>query len=609
MCGIAGIFLRRNAVDKTCLNELIQRIRHRGPDGIKTHLDMKLGLGHARLAIIDLVGGGQPMFADDGKLVLVANGEIYNYVELRQALEAKGAVFATHSDCETILHAYRHYGDGFLDELHGMFAFALYDKREDKLILARDRLGIKPLFFAETPEGCYFASEQKALMPVLQGEMRAIHPGALAQALETGFNTGKLTTVAGIQRLQAAEVAVFVHGQLRNRRRYWSLVGLRRAACSYQEAAETFERLMAQIMREHMRSDVPFALLLSGGVDSSVVLEWLRRAGTRELTAYTVAFTDAAMQPDLEASQSIAKRFGLCHQVIELGQQAMFEHLPFAVWAADDLIFDNAILPTSLMARVVARDFKVVFTGEGGDELFLGYGRYRRSIFQRWVANLQAPGSGGFRTRGRLGGEWRNQLLSPGMQPYHASARQGFIDAWQATPPGWSALQRMQATDLATELADSLLVKVDRTLMAWGLEGRVPLLDHRLVEFALSLPDDLKVRGREGKHFLKRWAAPIYGKALTQRPKKGFSVAVGKCLKGENLRKLAAILPRHPAFSGVLEPSGVAALIARHAAKGGVTEILWSLLQYAVWHRIFIEGDGAKPEVFTDPIEFIATRA
>ena len=608
MCGIAGIFLRRGAVDETGLNGLIQKLGHRGPDRINTHVDGPLGLGHARLSIIDLAGGGQPLFADDGNLVLVANGEIYNHIELRRELEAEGAVFSTHSDCETILHAYRHYGGGFLNKLNGMFAFALYDRDEGKLMLARDRLGIKPLFFVETPEGWHFASEQKVLFGIPQGRARAIDPDALVQSLETGFNTGTLTMMTGVQRLQAAEVAVFVRGELRDRHRYWSPAVPARMMGDYSEAAGAFEKLMGQIMTEHTRSDVPFALLLSGGVDSSVVLEWLRRENPRHLTAFTVAFTDATRQTDLEASKVIAKRFDLHHHIVELDQRSLFEHLPFAVWAADDLIIDQAILPTSLLAREVARDFKVVFSGEGGDELFMGYGRYRRTRLQLWLANLRAPGSGGFRTSGRIGRAWSRRLLSPSMRQRPSAARLGFIDAWQATPRSWSTLQRMQVTDMATELTDSLLVKVDRALMAWGLEGRVPLLDHRLVEFALSLPDDLKVRGREGKHFLKRWAVPIYGKALIQRPKSGFSVSVGKCLRGENLRRLGMILPHHAAFAGMFESSGIAALIARQQVKHDVTLILWSLLQYVVWYRIFIEGGGEKPEVFMDPIEFIAAR-
>ena len=199
MCGIAGVFLRRQLADPARLEALTRRLGHRGPDKVKTHLDGAVGLGHARLSIIDLAGGDQPLFADGGRLALVANGEIYNYVELRRELEALGAVFATHSDCETILHAYLYFGDGFLERLNGMFAFALYDRREQKLLLARDRLGIKPLFFAETPDGLYFASEQKALFPEQAGAAQ-INPAALMQSLETGFNAGAEPMVAGVER-------------------------------------------------------------------------------------------------------------------------------------------------------------------------------------------------------------------------------------------------------------------------------------------------------------------------------------------------------------------------------------------------------------------------
>ncbi|MEI7867286.1 MAG: asparagine synthase (glutamine-hydrolyzing) [Candidatus Methylumidiphilus sp.] len=607
MCGIAGIFLRQQAVESQHLDKLASRIAHRGPDKIKTHIDGALGLAHARLSIIDLAGGDQPLFADDGLLVLIANGEIYNFIELRRDLETLGAVFATHSDCEAILHAYRHYGENFLEKLNGMFAFALYDKLEGKLLLARDRLGMKPLFFAETGEGICFASEQKALFPMLPGGP-SIQPEALIQSLETGFNTGMQTIVAGVERIQPGELVTFKAGRVLSRRRYWSPFALAIAPVQYAEAAQAFEVLMGQVMLEHMRSDVPFALFLSGGVDSSVVLEWLRREeGTRELAAYTVAIDDAPNQDDLDAAKSIGKRFGLRHNIIELSLPTLFNHLPFAVWAADDFIVDHAILPTSLLAREAARDFKVVFSGEGGDELFAGYGRYRRTKLQRWLANLRSPGSGGFRTRGQLGGEWRKRLLCQSLRGHLPAGRQGFVDAWRSTPDAWSDLQRMQYTDLATELPDQLLVKVDRMLMAWGLEGRVPLLDHRLVEFALCLPDELKVQGREGKLFLKRWAEPIFGAELIRRPKRGFSVHVGLCLQGDNLLQLGKILPGHRAFSGIFEPAGIAALISRQASKQDVPEILWALLQFAVWHRIFIEGKGGKPDVFANPIEFIAS--
>jgi asparagine synthase (glutamine-hydrolysing) len=606
MCGIAGIFSRQQAVEGHCLDGLARRVNHRGPDKIKTHLDGTMGLAHARLSIIDLAGGDQPLFAEDGRLALVANGEIYNFIELRRDLEARGAVFATHSDCETILHAYLHYGDGFLEKLNGMFAFALYDRLEGKLLLARDRLGIKPLFFAEAAEGVFFASEQKALFPLLPNGP-AIRHDALIQSLETRFNTGAQTIVVGVERLQPGEVATFESGRLVSRRRYWSPLDIAITPIHYDEAAQAFDALMEQVMLEHMRSDVPFALFLSGGVDSSVVLEWLRREeGARELASYTVAFADASKNDDAEAAKTIAKRFGLRHSILELDRQTLFDHLPFAVWAACDFIIDPAILPTSLLAREVAHDYKVVFSGEGGDELFAGYGRYRRTKLQRWLANLRSPGSGGFRTRGLLGGEWRGRLLEGPLYERLPAGRLGLTHAWGSTPQSWSELQRMQYTDMATELTDQLLVKVDRMLMAWGLEGRVPLLDHRLVEFALRLPDDLKVRGREGKLFLKRWAEPIFGKALIRRPKSGFTVPVGSCLQGGNLQRLAQILPGHEAFSGLFNPDGISALVSRQSTRRDVPDLLWALLQFAVWHRIFIEGSGEKPEVFANPIEFIA---
>jgi asparagine synthase (glutamine-hydrolysing) len=370
-------------------------------------------------------------------------------------------------------------------------------------------------------------------------------------------------------------------------------------------AAATFDALMTQVMREHMRADVPFALFLSGGVDSSVVLEWLRREGAEGLAAFTVAFPDASEQDDVQAAKQIAERCGLRHHIVELDSQTLFNHLPFAVWAADDFIVDHAILPTSLLAREVAREFKVVFSGEGGDECFAGYGRYRRSKVQRVLANLLAQGSGGFRTRGQLGADRRQLLETSAYQP--GAARQGFVDAWQACPSAWTDLQKMQYTDLTTELADQLLVKVDRMLMAWGLEGRVPLLDHRLVEFALALPDDLKVRGKEGKYFLKQWAEPVYGSALMRRRKRGFTVPVAACLSGDNLRQLRQVLPIHPAFSGLLKPAGIAALLDRQAVQADASETVWALLQFAIWHCLFINGDGSKPDVFTDPIAFIAS--
>ena len=605
MCGIAGIYLREQAVTGASLDRLARRMSHRGPDKLQAYSNGSLGFVHARLSVIDLVGGNQPIFASLGNLALICNGEIYNHVELRQELESKGARFATDSDCEVILQAYLHYGEHFLEKLNGMFAFALYDHAERKLLLIRDRLGIKPLFFFETPDGIYFASEQKALFPLLPNGIQIDFP-ALIQVLETGFNTGRSALVTGIQRVMPGEMVVFRKGALVSRRRYWTSLQVVAARSTLDEATAQFEALMEQVMKEHVRSDVPFALFLSGGLDSSIVLEWLRRKGVQPLHAFTAFFEDSPNHDDLWAAQTIAQNFGLQHIVVNFNRASLLQHLPFAVWATDDMIIDQAILPTSLLAQQVSRQFKVVFSGEGGDELFAGYGRYRRLGILRWLAQWRSPGSGGFRTRGFLKPIWRRTLLSENLRPHLKTGRRGFMDAWQATPNDWSDLQRMQYTDLTTELVDQLLVKVDRTLMAWGVEGRVPLLDHRVVEFALSLPDTLKVQGREGKHFLKSWAEPIYGRDLVRRKKRGFSVPVEKCLRGETLRRLLQVLPGHPAFEGLFNAAGIENLIRRHEANGDAGKPLWSLLQFAVWYQVFVVNQGAKPELYADPIEFIA---
>lgn len=605
MCGIAGIYLREGPVTDSSLHVLAQRMSHRGPDKLRAYSNGSLGFVHARLSVIDLFGGDQPLFASSGNLALICNGEIYNHVELRRELESKGARFATHSDCEVILQAYLHYGEHFLDKLNGMFAFALYDHAERKLLLVRDKLGIKPLFFCEMPDGIYFASEQKALFAFLPNGIQIGFP-ALIQVLETGFNTGRNALVTGIQRVMPGESVVFRSGAFVACRPYWTPLKVIAARSTLDEASEQFETLMGQVMKEHVRSDVPFALFLSGGVDSSVVLEWLRREGVQQLHAFTAAFEDSPNHEDLQAAQTIARNLGLRHVVVNLNRESLLRHLPFAVWATDDLIIDQAILPTSLLAQQVSRQFKVVFSGEGGDELFAGYGRYRRLKIQRWLARWRAPGSGGFRTRGFLKPIWRRTLLGENLRSHLKAGRLGFVDAWQATPDGWSDLQRMQYTDLTTELVDQLLVKVDRTLMAWGVEGRVPLLDHRLVEFALSLPDALKVQGREGKHFLKCWAEPIYGRDLVRRKKRGFSVPVEQCLRGETLRRLLQALPGHRAFQGLFNAAGIQNLIRRHEAKGDAGKPLWSLLQFAVWYQVFVANNGAKPGLYADPVEFIA---
>ena len=605
MCGIAGIALKQGTATPERLEGFCRRLGHRGPDDAGVFLDGHVGIAHTRLSIIDLAGGHQPLTADDDHLVLVANGEIYNYVELRAELEAQGHRFTTHSDCETILHAYRQHGDDFIRHLHGMYAFALWDARRRRLLLVRDRLGIKPLFLARLPDGLAFASELKALYPLLPGGPE-VEPQGLVQYVQNQFSSGRTTVVRHVERLLPGEALAIEADGSERRWRYWSATAVECHACGEAEAMERFDALMAQVMREHMRADVPFGLFLSGGVDSSILLALLTRYGELPVRTFSVGFPESRITDELPLAQRIAERFGSQHTVLRPEPLAMLHRLPFTVWAADELMRDNANLPTALLAEASSQELKVVFSGEGGDEAFAGYGRYRLSKAERWFNNLLGPGSGGFRTRGMVRGRWRSRLFGDALLEALPQARTPFLQAWGETPESWSDLARMQYVDLTTALPDNLLVKSDRMLMAWGVEGRVPFLDHRVVEFGLALPDALKVQGSQGKLFLKRWASRFLREEDLFARKRGFLVPVGDWLRGDLLDRLEPRLTAHPGIRAWFRPAGVAQLCARQRARGDVTRLLMALLQFAIWHTLFIQSDGERPATEQDPLEIIA---
>ena len=604
MCGIAGSYLWRGAVERSRLDAAAAALSHRGPDGRGFYLHGPVGLAHTRLAIIDLAQGNQPLYSADGNLCLIANGEIYNYLELRAALAARAHRFATHSDCEPALYAYREQGDRFLNELEGMFALALYDREREELVLARDRLGIKPLFLRFGADGVHFASEVKALYR-LTGERPEVDAAGLAQYLQNGFSSRRLTPVRGIERLLPGEaIRVGRQGVLR-RWRYWTPAAAKPETLGFHEAAHRFDALMDQVMVHHMRADVPFGLFLSGGVDSACLLALMRRHAGGTLRTYSVGFPGSGVHSELDAAAAIARRFETDHTVLELDARTLLHSLPHAVWAADELMADYANLPVSLMAQRAGRDLKVVLSGEGGDEVFAGYARYRQPAPKRWWKNLLFPGSGGFRASKTFKARWERALYGPALRESAAAWRTPFVETWEETPARWPVLARQQAVDLATWLPDDLLVKADRMLMVWGVEGRVPYLDHRVVEFGLGLPDTLKVEGRTGKLFLRRWAERHLPPAHLQGPKRGFTVPVRDWLAGEHLDRLERALARHAGIRAWFEPRGLAELCARHRRRGDQATSLWRLWQFAIWHSLFVRGDGAAPAAQTDPFALI----
>lgn len=362
-------------------------------------------------------------------------------------------------------------------------------------------------------------------------------------------------------------------------------------------------------MREHLRADVPFGLFLSGGVDSAVLAALLHAHGAGRIKSYSVGYRGTRMADELAEAARIAAHFGFDHQPLELDLARVFGRLPHTVWSADELMRDYANLPTSILAERAAADLKVVFSGEGGDEVFAGYRRYRPTLAERWVKSVLRPGSGGFRTRGHWSGHWSRRLLGPALRGVREPDRAPFVQAWRSTPSVWSDLQRRQYTDLVTALPDNLLVKTDRLLMGFGLEGRVPFLDHRLVEFGLALPDGLKIRGQVGKWLLKRWVEPHLPPGHARRPKRGFHVPVGDWLTGERATRVGERLLRNAGIRAWFEVAAIPDLVkARRAGRGGSRE-LYGLMQFAIWHRLFVEQPGLKPAPDEDPLDWIASTA
>ncbi|MGA7949274.1 MAG: asparagine synthase (glutamine-hydrolyzing) [Thiobacillaceae bacterium] len=599
MCGIAGHFLRSPPA-ASAGPLLVDALAHRGPDGSGLHQAGTVLLAHTRLSIIDLNTGAQPLFNESRSLALVANGEIYNHVELRQELIALGHRFATGSDCEILLHAYEQYGNAFLERVRGMFAFALHDMNTDKVLLGRDRLGIKPLFIRSTTNGVWFASELKALYRVL-GQPE-INPVALGRIIQSGFAAGNEILAAGYERVLPAEVVCVGPTGIETRRRYWA-PRLPALPGNFEAALDAFDELMTQVMVEHSRADVPFGLFLSGGVDSSTLLALLTHHQEAPLQTFSVGFPGSSVHDELDAAASVARQFGARHTALRLTEDDLLRQLPLSVWAADELMGDYANLPVLALAQEAGKLLKVVFSGEGGDEVFAGYGRYRIPAALRWLRSLTAPGGGGFRTRGMLAG--LPQLCGPELKQALSAWRQPFVEAWAHAPRQDQTLARMQWVDMATWLPDDLLVKADRMLMAWALEGRVPFLDHRVIEFGLALPAEWKIRRRTGKVFLRRWAERRLPAEHLWSRKKGFTVPVRDWMRGPLLDALEHRLPANPAVRTWFSAPGLKALFERQRKTGAHAGVLWQLFQLALWHRLFVEGDGQRPSPQLDPLDIL----
>lgn len=586
MCGIAGLVLKPgHPPDASLLQRLTAALAHRGPDGAGHHVAANVALAHTRLAIIDLATGDQPLFA--GPAALVGNGEVYNYRELR---EQHVLSCATGSDCEPPLHLFRQHGLTFADSLRGMYALAIHDRVARQVVLARDPFGIKPLYTAEIPAGIAFASEPQALIAAGLVAPR-VRAEARNELLQMQFTTGAETIFEGIHRVLPGETMAIAEGRVLERHRRAALPEGGPRAVTEEEALSRFGSAFRDSVDLHQRSDVPYGMFLSGGTDSAAVLAMMSRLNEAPVRAFTAAFDVRGAADERQHAAAMARAAGARHQTIVVSEGDVWRHLPEIVAGMDDPAADYAIIPTWFLARRARQEVKVVLSGEGGDEMLGGYGRYRAAMRPWWLGG-KAP-----RTRGAFD---RLDVLRKAPTGW----RDGIAAAEAAAAlPGRTRLMAAQALDVADWLPNDLLLKLDRCLMAHGIEGRTPFLDTAIAEACFALPDGLKVRKGAGKWLLREWLARHFPAAEPHRPKQGFTVPVGAWIAA-SADRLGPLVAAQPGVMEIARPDKVAALFK---AAGGKREgfAAWHLLFYALWHRRHVEGIVPQGE---DTFAYLAAR-
>jgi len=633
MCGITGI-VGRNAPDQ--LRTMTQMLLHRGPDGGAVWTADGVGLGHRRLSILDLSEAGrQPMATEDGRYVLVFNGEIFNYRELRVQLKGKGHEFVSRSDSEVLLRACVEWGDDVVDHLTGQFAFALWDNRERRLLLARDHLGIKPLYYAEHADVLYFASEAKAIAAVLP-ETRALREDLLPQYLAFLWVPGEETLFRGIRKLLPGTVAVFERGTLRTRR-YWDPVekwhASKQTHNSPEERDEEFRTLLRASVRSQLASDVPLGLLLSGGIDSTILLDEMA-AAEETPRAFTAQYSAASrgrdvFDDDLPFARMAAQEYGAELEVAELEENAA-GLLENAVWHCDEPLADPTIVTNLALTRRARHSLTVLLSGMGADEVLAGYPRYPAVLFgeklrmvpsavtSAGTAMLRAVVHTGLLTieKGRRPLYLLKHLASPfverfiGYSTYNSVQELRALLSSDAVPlveeeqlfgfhqelfsrtAGLTPLSRMLAVDLCTFLPYLNLENMDKTSMANSVEMRVPFLDHHLVEYSMSLPDEDKLHGsRQRKVLLRRaWKNRIPDRIL-HRPKTGYSPPVRGWMRDGMRAYTEEHLRSAGATRGFLDTAHVERLLTENAAGREDHSLrLWQLLVLELWMRAYTDG-------------------
>ena len=617
MCGLAGIYYADGgAVDRSLLVRMTTALAHRGPDGDGFHVEAGVGLGHRRLSIVDVAGGAQPMWNEDETIVIVFNGEIYNFAELRPKLQAMGHVFRNRCDTEAVVHAWESWGPDCLQHLNGMFAFALWDRRAKTLFIARDRLGKKPLYYARQADGGFvFGSELVALAPV-PGLRRQISAAAVDDFFAYGYVPDPHTIYEGIQKLPAAHYLLLRDGSHAAPRRYWS-APTESGQADETEAVETLRSLLGEATRRRLMSDVPLGAFLSGGVDSGAVVATAAGLQNAPLQTFTIGFPGDDDETPL--ANQVAARHGT-HQHCE--QAAACDYLAAARdqgHVFGEPFGDSSSVPTEAVSALARRHVSVAISGDGGDEVFAGYRRYRwhqlaeavRSYVPaplrrgllgqlaaaypkmdwapRWLRAKHTlteisldSALGYYRTVAKLHHDQRRGLFSAPLRAqldgHDPAAR--VVDLMQACD-GSDSLLQAQYVDVNTYLVGDILTKVDRTSMAHSLEVRAPFLDHELVSWGMALPPSLKLRGHEGKYVLRRAMEPLLPAEVLHRRKQGFAQPLSALFRQEAARVRERLLQGPLADCGLFDLAAVGAMLDRHEQgrhdHGGA---IWLLLVF-----------------------------
>ncbi len=612
MCGICGV-AGPGAADIEAVRRMNARLVHRGPDSDGVFEGDGVALAMRRLSIIDLEHGDQPISNEDGSITVVQNGEIYNYRELRGELERRGHRFATHSDTEVLVHLYEEHGDGFVERLRGMFAIALWDSGSHRLLLARDRFGIKPLYYRLAGGTLSFASELKAMFEQ-PGFSRQIDPRAVAAYLAFNSIPAPLTIFTEARKLPAGGLLIWHDGEVEQTRyaRPEPVPAAKTRRRPADELADELRETLRDSIRAHLVADVPVGVLLSGGVDSAGIVALAAGEQADPVKTFSVGFEEASFD-ELDRARLVAGRYGTDHHEIVLRPDAV-ELFPKLVEAFDEPFGDSSALPTYLVSELAAGEVKVALSGEGGDELFGGYYTYVADLLAPRVGRLAAlaaplaemlPSSSAKVSLDYKAKRFARGAGLPPLERHHAwkeiFSRQLQSSLLGDRDPGWDPvdvyreryaetagaepLARLQDVDLGIYLVDDLLVKTDRSSMAHSLELRVPFLDNEVAAMALGLATPLKVRGLAKKRLLRQALAPLLPKEVLSGPKQGFSIPVAAWLRGP-LQGFARETLSAETLSrqGWLDPATVTALLDRHCAgREDLSRQLWGLIAFTLW--------------------------